>query len=255
MLNATEDVSNFFEGSSHLRYLRCPIKARAWPRVPMQLPAAAMPQSHAPVPLRRTTAFHSSHRRIAPTPPPKWPPTSPLPSSSSTAPGKPTVSTTRRLSSDVSIHKTSPARDSPARPAAAAGRALVHCRAGVSRSATVVIGYLMTTCKWDLKTALHHVDTKRFVQPNSGFINFLIGLERNLFGAPSPPWLRPAQCHSQQLHSALTKCPAAHTHQAPPRAPPPTLATPRRAEMAAYQSACRRPRRCVDEMIGRRSTM
>ena len=40
-------------------------------------------------------------------------------------------------------------------------------------------------CKWDLKTSLHHVDTKRFVQPNSGFINFLIGLERSLFGTNS----------------------------------------------------------------------
>ena len=75
-------------------------------------------------------------------------------------------------------------------------------------------------CKWDLKTSLHHVDTKRFVQPNSGatpltmahtplttahtphhgththapstwhtpfpgFINFLIGLERRLFGTTS----------------------------------------------------------------------
>ena len=35
MLNATEDVSNFFEGSSHLSYLRCPIKVRASPRMPM----------------------------------------------------------------------------------------------------------------------------------------------------------------------------------------------------------------------------
>jgi len=118
VLNATEDVSNFFEGSSHLSYLRCPIKDRS--------DAAAEMAAHFPA----AVEFINSARE-------------------------------------------------------ANGRALVHCRAGVSRSATVVIGYLMTTCKWDLKTALHHVDTKRFVQPNSGFINFLIGLERKLFGTTS----------------------------------------------------------------------
>ena len=29
ILNATEDVSNFFEGTSHLKYMRCPIKDRS----------------------------------------------------------------------------------------------------------------------------------------------------------------------------------------------------------------------------------
>lgn len=118
ILNATEDVSNFFEGSSHLKYMRCPIKDRS--------EAAA------------DIALHF----------------------------------------DACVDFINSARECN-------GRALVHCRAGVSRSATVVIGYLMTECKWDLKTALHHVDTKRFVQPNSGFINFLIGLERRLFGSTS----------------------------------------------------------------------
>ncbi len=64
-------------------------------------------------------------------------------------------------------------------------RVLVHCRAGVSRSATIVIGYLMQHKRWDLKTALHHVDERRFVQPNSGFVEFLLQHERALFGACS----------------------------------------------------------------------
>ena len=29
ILNATEDVSNFFAGNSHLKYMRCPIKDRS----------------------------------------------------------------------------------------------------------------------------------------------------------------------------------------------------------------------------------
>ncbi len=61
---------------------------------------------------------------------------------------------------------------------ACGGRALVHCRAGVSRSATIVIGYLMQLHRWDLKSSLHYVDKRRFVQPNSGFIQFLVGLEK-----------------------------------------------------------------------------
>ena len=61
---------------------------------------------------------------------------------------------------------------------ACGGRALVHCRAGVSRSATIVIGYLMQLQRWDLKASLHYVDKRRFVQPNSGFIQFLVGLEK-----------------------------------------------------------------------------
>lgn len=68
---------------------------------------------------------------------------------------------------------------------ACGGRVLVHCRAGVSRSATIVIGYLMRSESWDLRTALRHVDSRRFVQPNSGFIEFLMELERSTMGTSS----------------------------------------------------------------------
>jgi protein-tyrosine phosphatase len=50
----------------------------------------------------------------------------------------------------------------------------VHCYAGVSRSVTIVVAYLMNCCKWNLKTALAFVQTKRIVaKPNDGFIEQL----------------------------------------------------------------------------------
>ncbi|XP_053695320.1 dual specificity protein phosphatase MPK-4 [Sabethes cyaneus] len=51
---------------------------------------------------------------------------------------------------------------------------LVHCYFGVSRSATIVIAYLMEKYKLTYEVALHRVKSKRrFVMPNPGFINQL----------------------------------------------------------------------------------
>lgn len=50
----------------------------------------------------------------------------------------------------------------------------VHCYAGVSRSVTIVVAYLMNCWKWNLKTALAFVQTKRIVaKPNDGFMEQL----------------------------------------------------------------------------------
>ncbi|CAI5460185.1 unnamed protein product [Closterium sp. Yama58-4] len=55
-----------------------------------------------------------------------------------------------------------------------AGGVLVHCLAGMSRSATIVIAYMMKTKGWDLRTALSHVRQCRpIVQPNIGFLRQL----------------------------------------------------------------------------------
>jgi len=56
----------------------------------------------------------------------------------------------------------------------AGGRVLVHCMAGVSRSASIVIGYLMKVKDMDFETAFNHVKAKRpSIRPNDGFMRQL----------------------------------------------------------------------------------
>lgn len=63
---------------------------------------------------------------------------------------------------------------------------LVHCVAGVSRSAAVVIAYLMKTCRMDLHGAFNHCYNLRpVIRPNNSFMLQLINYERQLFGKNS----------------------------------------------------------------------
>lgn len=51
---------------------------------------------------------------------------------------------------------------------------LVHCKMGVSRSASVVIAYAMKAYNWDFKEAFEYVKQKRScIKPNSSFISQL----------------------------------------------------------------------------------
>ena len=58
---------------------------------------------------------------------------------------------------------------------------LVHCHAGISRSATIVIMYLMVKYKLTLEKAYKYVKSRRsIVRPNSGFYAELLRLDKFL---------------------------------------------------------------------------
>lgn len=64
---------------------------------------------------------------------------------------------------------------------ASGGRVLVHCHAGVSRSATVCMAYVMKTLDFDLRSAYDYVKTKRHcVSPNLHFMGQLLEFEKRL---------------------------------------------------------------------------
>lgn len=63
------------------------------------------------------------------------------------------------------------------------GRTLIHCVAGVSRSASLCIAYLMKYQRMTLEQAYYHVKKKRpVIHPNSGFWKQLIEYERRIHG-------------------------------------------------------------------------
>jgi protein-tyrosine phosphatase len=51
---------------------------------------------------------------------------------------------------------------------------MVHCKAGMSRSAALVIAYLMIEHKWPYEDAFTYVKKKRhIIAPNEGFVRQL----------------------------------------------------------------------------------
>lgn len=65
------------------------------------------------------------------------------------------------------------------------GKVLVHCVMGMSRSATIVIAYLMLRKGLNAEAAVRSIRMHRDVRPNDGFLQQLCELERQLH-AQSP---------------------------------------------------------------------
>lgn len=60
------------------------------------------------------------------------------------------------------------------------GKVLVHCARGVSRSATLVLAYLMIYENLTIAEAIHTVCVHRNILPNAGFLQQLRRLDSNL---------------------------------------------------------------------------
>ena len=61
------------------------------------------------------------------------------------------------------------------------GRVLIHCFAGKSRSATIVIGYIMKRTKWTFQEAMKYVQSCReIIEPNFGFCTQLMEYEKTI---------------------------------------------------------------------------
>lgn len=73
--------------------------------------------------------------------------------------------------------------DKIAREARRGGKTVVHCMAGISRSATLVLAYLMKHQGLSLAEAYNRVISVRpCIQPNLGFWRQLIAYEESLYG-------------------------------------------------------------------------
>ncbi|PON97448.1 Dual specificity phosphatase [Trema orientale] len=80
------------------------------------------------------------------------------------------------------------------------GKVLVHCFEGKSRSATVVIAYLMLRKNFTLLEAWNTLKrVHRRAQPNDGFAKILLNLDRKLHGKVSMEW--------QQRKPTMKVCP------------------------------------------------
>lgn len=63
------------------------------------------------------------------------------------------------------------------------GWVYVHCNAGISRAATICIGYLMSRKNMKMEDSINKVrDARPIISPNEGFMRQLRAYEKELFG-------------------------------------------------------------------------
>uniref|UniRef100_A0A914ERB0 Protein-tyrosine-phosphatase n=1 Tax=Acrobeloides nanus TaxID=290746 RepID=A0A914ERB0_9BILA len=75
------------------------------------------------------------------------------------------------------------------------GRTLVHCVAGVSRSASLTIIYLVKYERMSLRQAYHYVKSARpIIRPNVGFWKQMVDYERKLRGHTTVSMVKTDQC-------------------------------------------------------------
>lgn len=60
------------------------------------------------------------------------------------------------------------------------GKVMVNCKQGASRSATLVLAYLMMKCHMTAKEAVRTVRAKREIDPNEGFLQQICNLNETL---------------------------------------------------------------------------
>ncbi|XP_057593402.1 dual specificity protein phosphatase 5 isoform X1 [Hippopotamus amphibius kiboko] len=76
------------------------------------------------------------------------------------------------------------------------GKVLVHCEAGISRSPTICMAYLMKTKQFHLKDAFDYIKQRRsVVSPNFGFMGQLLQYESEIL--PSTPTPQAPSCQGE----------------------------------------------------------
>ncbi|XP_013097019.2 dual specificity protein phosphatase 3-like [Biomphalaria glabrata] len=85
-----------------------------------------------------------------------------------------------------------PAADYIEQALANKGIVLVHCQLGISRSASLVIAYLMLKRNMDFKNAVQYVRQRREIFPNDGFLKQLILLNREIVASKVVSQEKPA---------------------------------------------------------------
>ena len=101
----------------------------------------------------------------------------------------------------------------------AQGVALVHCKQGISRSATITIAYLMQICKLPYLVVHEVVQIKRpIINPNLGFVAALQQHQKNLEIPPDVPMQYVRQTLSQYQLTAEGE--SVRTPSSPRTAPP-----------------------------------